>query len=53
MTAGANSSIVAPDEEDLGPTGDIDSPIEAHSIEANVGAVDTIKWALDGEGSAT
>jgi hypothetical protein len=27
-TAGSNSSIVAPDEEDIGPTGDTDSPIE-------------------------
>jgi hypothetical protein len=42
ITAGGNSSIVIRDEEELGPTGDIDSPIEANSIEANVGAIDTI-----------
>ena len=55
-TARGNSSIVIPDEEELGPTGDIDSPIEANStgIGAKVGAIDTIKWALrDDEGSAT
>jgi hypothetical protein len=28
-TAGSNSSIVVSDEEDIGPTGDIDRPIEA------------------------
>ncbi len=41
-TAGAKSSIVARDEVDLGPSGDIDSPIEANSIEAKVGVIDTI-----------
>jgi len=28
-TPGSNSSIIVPDEEDIGPTGDIDSPIKA------------------------
>jgi hypothetical protein len=28
-TAGSNPSIVTPDKEEIGPTGDIDSPIEA------------------------
>ncbi len=54
ITAGGNSSIIIRDEDELGPTSDIDSPIEANSIEPNVGAIDTIKWALrDDEGSAT
>jgi hypothetical protein len=48
-TAGSNSSIVVPDEEDIGPTDDIDSPIEASAC-IIVGR----KCALrDGEGSAT
>ncbi len=52
ITARGNSSIVIPDEEELGPTGDIDSPIEANStdIGAKDGAIDTIKWALTPEG---
>ena len=48
MTPGCNSSIVIPDEEDIGPTGDIYSPIEASAC-----LIVTRKRSLrDGEGSA-
>jgi hypothetical protein len=48
MTAGCNSSIVIPDEEDIGPTGDIRSPIKTCACD-----IVTRKRALrDGEGSA-
>ena len=46
--ASSNSSIVVPDEEDIGPADDIDSPIEAGARR-----IVTRKRALrDGEGSA-
>ena|SRR6267154_1156766 len=48
ITARSNSSIVVPDEEDIGPTGDVDSPVEASACD-----IVTRKRALrDGEGSA-
>jgi hypothetical protein len=48
MTAGCNSSIVIPDEEDIGPTGDVRSPIEACACD-----IVTRKRTLrDGEGCA-
>ena len=48
MTASSNSSIVVPDEKDIGPTGDIHSPIEA-SARLIVARKRTLR---DGEGSA-
>ena len=48
MTAGSNSIIVVPDEEDIGITDDIDSPVEASACD-----VVTRKRTLrDDEGSA-
>jgi hypothetical protein len=48
MTAGCDSSIVIPDEENIGPTGNIHSPIEACARD-----IVTRKRTLrDGEGSA-
>ena len=48
MAAGSNSSIVVPDDEDIDPSGDIDSPIEASTCDIVIR-----KWALrDDEGSA-
>jgi hypothetical protein len=47
ITPGCNS-IVAPDEEDIGPTGNIDSPVEASACD-----IVTRKRTLrDGEGGA-
>jgi hypothetical protein len=47
-TAGSNTSIIVPNEEDIGPTGDTDSPIEASAC-----VIVSRKWTLrDGEGSA-
>ena len=49
MTTGSSSTIVIPDEEDIGPTADIHSPIEASAC-----LIDSRKRTLrDGEGSAT
>jgi hypothetical protein len=47
-TAGCNSSIVIPDEEDIGPTADIHSPIEASACLI----VSRKRTLRDGEGSA-
>jgi hypothetical protein len=48
ITAGSNSIIVVPDEEDIGPTDDIDSPVEASAC-----VIVTRKRTLrDGKGSA-
>ena len=49
MTASSNSSIIVPDEEDIGPTGDIHSPIEASACLT----VTRKRTLRDGEGSAT
>jgi hypothetical protein len=48
IAAGSNSSIVVPDDEEMDPSGDIDSPIEASTCD-----IVTRKWTLrDDEGSA-
>jgi hypothetical protein len=47
-TAGSNSSIVVPDQKYIGPTGDIDSPIEASACDIVSGK----RTLRDGEGSA-
>jgi hypothetical protein len=47
-TADSNSSIVVPDQKYIGPTGDIDSPIEASACSTGSGK----RTLRDGEGSA-
>jgi hypothetical protein len=49
-TAGSNSIIVVPDEEDIGPTDDIDSPVEASACQCVI--VTRKRTLRDGKGSA-